>query len=68
MSTLSDVERIAIAVALMIVFALCVLLFGRIVDAEHRLADTERRLTDAEHQPLPDSKKGPIGFWHFQPG
>ena len=67
MSALTDVERIAVAIALMIVFALCALFFRRMTDAEHRLADAERRLTDAERQSLPDSDKRQFGFLHFEP-
>jgi hypothetical protein len=66
MSALTDVERIAVAIALVIVFALCVLSLRRMTDAERRLADAERRLTNAERQSLPDSNKQPIGFWHFE--
>lgn len=65
MSALTDVERIAVAIALMIVFALCVLFFKRMTDAEQRLTDAERRLKDAEA--LPDSGKRQFGFLHFEP-
>ncbi len=83
MSALTDVERVAFALALVIIFALGVLFLKRLTDAERRLTDTdaerrltdaenrianaERRLTDAERQSLPDTKKEPIGFWRFSP-
>lgn len=65
MSALTDVERIAVAIALMIVFALCVLFIRRMTDAEQRLTNAERRLTDAERRSLPDSNKRRIGFLDF---
>lgn len=67
MSALTDVERIAVAIGLMIILALCVLFFRRMTDAEHRLTDAERRLADAERQSLPDSDKRQFGFLHFEP-
>jgi hypothetical protein len=64
MSALTDVERIAVATALVLIFALCVLFLRRMTDAErrmtgaeqrvndsaHRVTDAERRLTDAERR------------------
>jgi hypothetical protein len=67
MSALTDVERVAVAIALTIAFVLCILVVRRLTDAEHRLTDAERRLSDAERQSLSIGKKEQIGFWHFSP-
>jgi hypothetical protein len=60
MSALTDVERVAVALAIVIIFALGILFLKRLTAAE-------RRLTDAERQSLPDTKKEPIGFLRFSP-
>lgn len=65
MSALTDVERVAVAIALTIIFVLGILFVRRLTDAEHRLADAERRLSDAKRQSPPADKKEPIGFLRF---
>jgi hypothetical protein len=67
MTTLTDGERIAVTLALTIIFALGILFLMRLTDAERRLANAERRLTDAERQSLPDTKREPIRFLRFKP-
>jgi hypothetical protein len=67
MSALTEVERVAVAIALAIIFVLGILFVRRLTDAERRLANAERRLTDVERQSIATDKKEPIGFWHPSP-